>query len=113
MNKTIKKIDLMTGPKLGGGGGVSGGSAKSPNFTLFFLKPSLSVPTIPSFSIGMIPITIMVSVSVCQFPYQYGKQPGISISIGIRSSIGMVLILIPILGRLWVIYLVLVLVPYQ
>ena len=29
------------GPKLGGGGGASGGSAKSPNFTLFFLKPSL------------------------------------------------------------------------
>ena len=40
LNKTIKKIDLITGPKLGGGGGVSGGSAKSPNLT-FFLKPSL------------------------------------------------------------------------
>ena len=36
LNKTIKKIDLITGPKLGGGGGVSGGSAKSPNFTFFF-----------------------------------------------------------------------------
>ena len=41
LNKTIKKIYLITGPKLGGGGGVSGGSAKSPNFT-FFLKPSLT-----------------------------------------------------------------------
>ena len=36
LNKTIKKIYLITGPKLGGGGGVSGGSAKSPNFTFFF-----------------------------------------------------------------------------
>ena len=33
---------LITGPKLGGGGGVSGGSAKSPSLTFFlFLKPSL------------------------------------------------------------------------
>ena len=29
-------MDLITGPKLGGGGGVSGGSAKSPNLTFFF-----------------------------------------------------------------------------
>ena len=36
-------MDLITGPKLGGGGGVSGGSAKSPNLTLF-LKPSLKFP---------------------------------------------------------------------
>ena len=36
LNKTIKKIYLITGPKLGGGGGVSGGSAKSPNVTFFF-----------------------------------------------------------------------------
>ena len=26
---------LITGPKLGGGGGVSGGSAKSPSLTFF------------------------------------------------------------------------------
>ena len=26
------------GPKLGGGGGVSGGSAKSPNLTFFFFE---------------------------------------------------------------------------
>ena len=38
LNKTIKKIDLITGPKLGGGGGVSGGSAKSPNLTFFFFE---------------------------------------------------------------------------
>ena len=31
-----KKIYLITGPKLGGGGGVSGGSAKSQNFTFLF-----------------------------------------------------------------------------
>ena len=43
LNNTIKKIDLITGPNLGGGGGVSRGSAKSPNFTFFFLKPSLSL----------------------------------------------------------------------
>ena len=42
LNKTIKKIDPIMGPKLGGGGGVSGGSAKSPNFP-FFLKPSLNL----------------------------------------------------------------------
>ena len=31
-------MDLITGPKLGGGGGVSGGSAKSPNLTFFFFE---------------------------------------------------------------------------
>ena len=36
LNNTIKKIDLITGPKFGGGGGVSKGSAKSPNLTFFF-----------------------------------------------------------------------------
>jgi len=36
LNKTIKKITLITGPKLEGGGGVNGGSAKNPNFTSFF-----------------------------------------------------------------------------
>ena len=32
----LGNIDLIKGPKLGGGGGVSGGSAKSPNFTILF-----------------------------------------------------------------------------
>ena len=41
-------MDLITGPKLGGGGGVSGGSAKSPNLTFFFLKPSLRYSCIPN-----------------------------------------------------------------
>ena len=38
LNKTIKKNGPDNGPKLGGGGGVSGGSAKSPNLTLFFFE---------------------------------------------------------------------------
>ena len=43
LNKTMKKIYLMPGPKVGGGGGVNGGSAKSPNLAFFpsFFKPSL------------------------------------------------------------------------
>ena len=32
-------MDLITGPKLGDGGGVSGGSAKSPNLTFFLSLP--------------------------------------------------------------------------
>ena len=32
---SLAKIDLITGPKLGGGGGVSGGSTKSQNLTFF------------------------------------------------------------------------------
>ena len=39
LNKTINKSDLIVGPKLEGGGGVRGGSAKSPN--PIFFKPSL------------------------------------------------------------------------
>ena len=47
LNKTIKKIDLIMGPKLGGGGGVSGGSAKSPNFIFVFEAfPNKSSPCI-------------------------------------------------------------------
>ena len=51
MNKTIKKIDLITRPKLGGGGGVDGGPAKSLYFTYSFLKPSLSQNMCWGFSI--------------------------------------------------------------
>ena len=37
--KATRSLDNW--PNLGGGGGVSGGSVKNPNFA-FFLKPSIS-----------------------------------------------------------------------
>ena len=36
LERSLAKIDLITRHKLGGGEGVSGGSAKSPNFTFLF-----------------------------------------------------------------------------